>query len=350
MSTTILLPDGIGYKANLHGHTTDSDGNLTPEQAKQHYKEHGYSILAYTDHLYMRDRTSLNDEHFVALNGYENGILDWDMTAWDNNGNRNPIESKCYHLNFYSPTPDKIGMVGIEKYFHDYFNRLKTQQDKDLCPVLNGYIPSGKYSRQLAQQCIDEALKLGYLVAYNHADWSLQGEDDFLGLKGLCAMEIVNGGSVRGGYSENLEFVYDRMLRDGQQICCLANDDNHNSDPNDDDSFIGYNVMYPDTLTYGDVFNCLKDGRLYASTGAVIRGVTIVDNKVIIGAENADSIRFVTNGRKASRIVAKEKPLTSVQFDIDDEYLTYFRVVVKSKEGTAYTKAFFRTEDKKGWK
>ena len=72
----VLLPDGVGYKANLHTHTTESDGKFTPEQVKEYYRAHGYSIVAYTDHLYMRDRSSLNDENFVALNGYENCLHD----------------------------------------------------------------------------------------------------------------------------------------------------------------------------------------------------------------------------------------------------------------------------------
>ncbi len=40
-----LIPEnGYFYKANLHCHTTISDGNKTPEQ------DMGYSIVAYTDH------------------------------------------------------------------------------------------------------------------------------------------------------------------------------------------------------------------------------------------------------------------------------------------------------------
>ena len=46
-----LLPEsGNFYKANLHCHTTLSDGRLTPEEIKELYKSQGYSIVAYTDH------------------------------------------------------------------------------------------------------------------------------------------------------------------------------------------------------------------------------------------------------------------------------------------------------------
>lgn len=43
--------DKVGhYKANLHAHTTQSDGHLTPTQVIDEYHKRGYSILALTDH------------------------------------------------------------------------------------------------------------------------------------------------------------------------------------------------------------------------------------------------------------------------------------------------------------
>ena len=42
-----LLPEkGQFYKANLHCHSTVSDGHLTPEEIKKHYMAHGYSVVA----------------------------------------------------------------------------------------------------------------------------------------------------------------------------------------------------------------------------------------------------------------------------------------------------------------
>ena len=46
-----LLPgSGNFYKANLHCHTTISDGRKTPEEVRRIYKEQGYSVVAFTDH------------------------------------------------------------------------------------------------------------------------------------------------------------------------------------------------------------------------------------------------------------------------------------------------------------
>ena len=67
-----LIPEsGHFYKANMHCHTTCSDGRLTPAEIKEHYKAHGYSVVAYTDHEVMVDHSDLNDGEFLAITGYE---------------------------------------------------------------------------------------------------------------------------------------------------------------------------------------------------------------------------------------------------------------------------------------
>ena len=53
MEKRFLLPEGGRfYKANLHCHSTLSDGALTIGELKEAYKSRGYSVLAYTCLLY----------------------------------------------------------------------------------------------------------------------------------------------------------------------------------------------------------------------------------------------------------------------------------------------------------
>ena len=67
-----LLPENVnGYKANLHCHSTLSDGTKTPEEIKELYKSLGYSIVAYTDHDIFLGHNDLTDDSFIALNGFE---------------------------------------------------------------------------------------------------------------------------------------------------------------------------------------------------------------------------------------------------------------------------------------
>ena len=107
-----LLPEGGSwYKANLHCHSTISDGKLTPEELKKVYTEKGYSIIAYTDHNVMLDHSNLNDENFLALVGYELDVSEpyrgrpagYDKTCHFCAIAIDPKEAKqvCYHREKY---------------------------------------------------------------------------------------------------------------------------------------------------------------------------------------------------------------------------------------------------------
>jgi len=66
-----LLPrEGNFYKANMHCHTTVSDGKLTPEEVKEEYQKRGYQIVAYTDNGKYCPHPELNSKYFLALAGF----------------------------------------------------------------------------------------------------------------------------------------------------------------------------------------------------------------------------------------------------------------------------------------
>ena len=72
MATRWLIdPEKKQYKANLHSHSTLSDGKLTPEELKKLYKDNGYDILAITDHEYPKSHNDLTDKDFLMVTGYE---------------------------------------------------------------------------------------------------------------------------------------------------------------------------------------------------------------------------------------------------------------------------------------
>ena len=88
-----LLPEnGSFYKANLHCHTTISDGRMTPEEVKNAYKEQGYSIVAYTDHDVFIPHPELCEDGFLALNGFEVEIF---LPEWKKYGRAaGPVRNK----------------------------------------------------------------------------------------------------------------------------------------------------------------------------------------------------------------------------------------------------------------
>ena len=70
MKEYLLPPGGRFYKANLHAHTTVSDGLMTPLELKEAYRKEGYSVVAFTDHDVMVDHSELSDGEFLALRGW----------------------------------------------------------------------------------------------------------------------------------------------------------------------------------------------------------------------------------------------------------------------------------------
>ena len=94
-----LLPQRAHYyKANLHMHTTLSDGRMTPEEVKEAYKNQGYSILAYTDHEAIVPHNDLRDESFLPITSFE--IATGEQTEGLPAGS-----NRTYHLNLYAKDP-----------------------------------------------------------------------------------------------------------------------------------------------------------------------------------------------------------------------------------------------------
>lgn len=60
---TIFPENGQFYKGNLHSHTTNSDGHLTPEEAVALFKSQGYHFLCLSEH----DRTPITAQNLTAM-------------------------------------------------------------------------------------------------------------------------------------------------------------------------------------------------------------------------------------------------------------------------------------------
>ena len=72
-----LLPEtGTFYKANLHAHSTVSDGGLTPAELKERYRAKGYSILSLTDHELLVEHSELDEPDFLMLTGMEYAFIE----------------------------------------------------------------------------------------------------------------------------------------------------------------------------------------------------------------------------------------------------------------------------------
>ena len=97
-----LIPhEGRFFKANLHAHSTFSDGRLTPAQMKGLYQTGGYSVIAFTDHNVLQWHKDLDAPDFLALCGYEVDVCE---TAPDG-------YSRCCHLCAISRDPEHAVLI-----------------------------------------------------------------------------------------------------------------------------------------------------------------------------------------------------------------------------------------------
>ena len=188
MRYELISKDKPLFKANLHCHSTCSDGRCTPEELKAAYKSRGYSILAITDHEYLLDHSDLNDENFLTITGYE-------ISVNELSDQPNQFRRTC-HLNLLAKEPHNTKHV----CFHPQYIWCG---DKSLIPGLE-YI-GGLYERDYSPECVNDIIKTakenGFLVSYNHPHWSLETNGNASGTKACMRWRFTIMAVIRWEYS-----------------------------------------------------------------------------------------------------------------------------------------------------
>ncbi len=331
MKVYLLPENGKFYKANLHSHSTVSDGELTPEEMKALYKARGYSILCCTDHEMMVPHHGLTEKDFLMLTGFE---LGFDEEKDDF------LEARVCDLCIISLSEDN----NIQPCFH----RTKYHN-----PARNGEIAFDEnepdFEREYNAACINAAIKKcrekGFFVTYNHPSWSLEHYEDYIGYKGMNAMEICNYSSFIDGYDEYNSKAYDDFLRKGEKIFCIAADDNHNRRKPDCrmwDSFGAFTMIKARELSYKAVAEALVNGDFYSSQGPEIYGMWLEGEYLHIECSPADKVVCTVNKRRCmSRYNEETGEITHAVFELKKSD-GYFRITVVDKSGLkADTNAYF---------
>jgi len=329
-----LLPEcGTFYKTNLHTHSNISDGGLSPEEIKEYYVEHGYSVISYTDHDVFITHNELTDDNFLVLNGYELDVNQAPAEASSITG----VVKTC-HMGFIATKPDMETPVcwHREKYIPQ-----KALHSKDRVKF-DPNVPD--YTRIYSREGVSDMMRLGrengFFVIYNHPTWSCEDYSDYIGYENMHAMEIMNYTCIRGGYPEYNERVYDDILRSGKRILCVGTDDGHGKS-----SMCGcYMMVKAEKLEYGAVIDAITGGNFYSSEGPEIKSLYLEDGKVTIETSEVSEIRFTTGVRKSKRFTDEGgELLTSATYELPvDKDPYYFRVTITDKNGKhAYTNAYF---------
>ncbi len=326
-----LLPKvGQFYKANLHCHTTVSDGRWTPEQVKEEYKKHGYSIVAYTDHEVMVAHPELTDDEFIAMNGYELEAKEYVSPVWEKN-------RRC-HMCFVALDPKIDKQVCWNEEENGYTWGTAASYAKDVKYDESEAHFVRTYDGDSISEMMRRGREQGFFVTYNHPTWSAESYPQYSTYNNMHAMEIINNSCVTGGYEEYNGRVYDDMLKSGKRIYCIAADDNHNVN---EDSFGGFIMIKAEKLEYGLISKALLNGDFYASQGPEINELFVENNTLTVKTSKAKKIVMITDLIHTRCVSAKDEPVTEATFTLN-EHATYFRVVVIDEKGNrACTSAYF---------
>lgn len=302
MRKYLFNPDNKFYKANLHCHTTVSDGQFSPAETKRRYMEAGYSIIAFSDHDKVVPHPELMDENFIPLTAGEYSLN-------DRSDKVHPWYTICtYHLNFISK---------------DINNSDFLPWDKDL------------YDNDSVNKIISAAGEMGYLCQYNHPRWSMQKAEDFLELKNIFAFEVYNTGSEFDMLCGDGEYEYELYCREGGKCGVTANDDNHR----EIHQFGGFTMISLESLSYDNVINALENGEFYASTGPIIREAYIEDGVFHIETSPCKAIAVLSDTRQHGIVWGENLESADLKLDFDYKYL---RIVVCDEKGhRAWTRAYF---------
>ena len=254
---------GRWYKANLHTHSSVSDGILSPAERVEQYKKAGYSVLALTDHRKTQDITGLGDRKILVISGMEVHPVCHNPKGW-------------WH----------IAAIHVPR---------------DLAFV----DPPVDCNRTIA-----EIRAAGGAAILAHPAWCGQTFESFRHLKGLDAIEVWNSTCDTHGrpVSEN---EWSAALDRGWRLPAVASDDCHHAYT--DDVAEGWTWLKMKALTVKEVVKAIRTGSMYASCGPVIHDFRISGGRLRIRCTPAAKINFISLPCHGRNLRQKEvgRPLTS---------------------------------------
>jgi hypothetical protein len=287
-----FLSGGTWYKANLHAHTTASDGDLSPEDSAAFYRRAGYDILAITDHWHVVDLLS-EWKDLLLLPGVEYSV-------------GRSLEETTFHI------------VGLN---------VTTR---------------GKIAPRLMatpQETLDAIRGEGGEAVLAHPYWSGLQACELRPLEGYLALEVYNTGcdiEVLRGYSM---VQWDDLLTQGGRCGGLAVDDGHR---HLFDHGGAWTMIRAEELSVSAVMEALRQGRYYASTGPELREVRVTDGRVRIETSPVASIAVVSTPGNGGRVQAPEgESVSEAEFAVPAA--PYFRVEIADGRGrSAWSNPFLR--------
>lgn len=248
------------YKGNTHTHTTESDGDSTPEEVTRWYRERGYQFLVLSDHNVLTDIEALSrafavPEQFLLVPGEE--VTD-------------VFEKAPLHINGLNVT------------------RLVE-------PRHGASVPD------VLQRNIDAIREARGVPHVNHPNfvWAI-APDHLQQLERYRLLEIFNGhplvNNEGGGDRPGMEAVWDRLLVAGRRVYGIAVDDAHYFkapwDPLAPKPGQGWVVVRAPRLDAAALMASLEAGDFYASTGVELDALDATPEAIVIRVRPQGDARY----------------------------------------------------------
>ena len=257
---------GRFWRGNLHTHSTNSDGELSPGEVCRRYRAQGYDFLALTDHfigLYdypLTDTLPYRTEGFTTLLGAE----------LHSGAQRN---GELWH----------ILAVGLPADFA----RPNTPHFR---PVAD---------QETGAQIARRAVQAGAFVAIAHPQWSGLTLEDMREIDAAHAVEVYNHGCAMGCDRPDGFALADQLLTEGRPVTLIATDDAHFSEP---DHFGGWVMVKATENTPEALLEALKRGDFYASQGPELRDVRLEGDRVVVESSAVVSVIAIGQGTGAKGV------------------------------------------------
>lgn len=234
--------EGVWLKANLHTHTTNSDGDTDPPDRVAQYAEAGYDVLALTDHRVVTAVEPLQRDDITLIRGLE----------------AHPVcpDGPTYHLVCLDVPAD-----------FEYDEGLP------------------------ANQLVQSVRAAGGEVVVAHPYWCGHSLQHILTLENVLGLEVYNSTCGKIGKADSSMF-WDYMLAAGRMLPGFAVDDVHRGR----DIFMGWTMIRAASRRLEDVMSALRRGLTYASCGPEILDMRLDDGTIEVTCSPVREIHFMCRG------------------------------------------------------
>nr|WP_086025379.1 CehA/McbA family metallohydrolase [Streptomyces sp. Mg1] len=279
---------GRFWRGNLHTHSDQSDGALSPEEVGRLYREAGYDFLAVTDHFRAEYGFPLTDTRPLRSPGFTT-LLGAELHAPRTEaGPKWHIVAVGLPLGFPPPEPGESGP-------------------------------------QLARR----AWAAGAFVGMAHPAASLLTADDAESLDAAHAVEVYNALAEREHRGDSWHLT-DILLNRGHRLNAYAADDAH-FQPQDPPGCVAWVQVRAESLEPKLLLAALKAGHYYSSTGPELHDIRLDDGLITVRCSPVGKI-LITGGAPGLQVI-EGKALTEGSLPVAMFGDGYCRVTVEDAAG-----------------